>query len=325
MLKPKNTVGPVARHLARALTNETQMNNRTTSRQGSRKSSGWDVFLRPKPLAALFTAIAVVLVTVISTTNRPPPTTAKGPESPPAPPRSATTQTPPVLVVATNPSPPSSAAGRLEGWVKDRAGNSISDLLVSVRHGPETKTDRQGHFVLNNLSAGDQDLVIAPPSQRGQVAQHITIQANLPNQVTIVYDAQSSRLGLLSTVAPVDGSLVEVGPRSEYRFPVRGRCDGLGEILDRFEVWVLVRSELDERFWVQRPPAVVDPSSSTWVADVRLGDSKTPPSNGERWYLVVVAAAPDSGMGTIVNTPLLSALPAHIRGNVVTLETTVKP
>ena len=80
MLKPKNTVEQVASRLAETLASETQMNNKTTSRQGTRKPSRLDRFLRPKPLAALFTAIAVVLVAVISTTNRPPPTTVKRPD-----------------------------------------------------------------------------------------------------------------------------------------------------------------------------------------------------------------------------------------------------
>jgi hypothetical protein len=215
----------------------------------------------------------------------------------------------------------------LDGVVKDQTGNPVSNVRVSIQNGnaPEVITDQQGVFVFAELPIGDHILVIKPPSDRGQLLQHIQT-TNRVNQVTVVYNAQNSRLGLLSIVAPVDDGIVELRrDGTEFRAMIYGRCDGMADILEQFDIWILIRSQRDQLFWVQHPPAVVDPSSSSWRADVLFGNSETPPSDGEKWHVVVVAAHPNSLVRRVLNTEYLNELPPHINGNVITIETKIKP
>lgn len=217
--------------------------------------------------------------------------------------------------------------GRLEGTVTDRKGNPISDLLVSILNGPAAETDMQGIFVLNNVPEGDQLIVVKPPSGGGDVMLNVSVVSDQNNEINIVYDATTSRLGLLSITSPVDGGDLEIRKSVDsnndtiHRATIFGRCDGLGQIFQNgFNVWVLVSSERDGKFWVQFPSATIDPHNNTWRATVLLGNAQHPPSDGELWTMVAVAADSDSELGRILNTPELSLLPPHITSNVVSIE-----
>lgn len=211
--------------------------------------------------------------------------------------------------------------GRVEGSLKDLAGHPIADMTVSIRNGPEAKTDEDGNFVLNNVPVGVQLIEIQSPSSKGTTTQSVRITPNQTASVSVIFDSGASRLGLLSITDPVDGSSLEVGRvGSEFQAVVYGRCDGLTEILGQFDVWVLIRTEHDSRFWLQHPPAVIDPNSNTWRARVVFGGTGHPPKVGEHWDIVAVAARADSEIGHILNTPNLNLLPTHVRSSVVTVE-----
>jgi len=228
------------------------------------------------------------------------------------------------VAAATTPTSPVTT-GQLEGLLTDRAGNPISDISVSIRNGPETVTDMAGGFVLSNVPAGNQLIVVKPPSGEGQLTQNISIEANQTTKTSVIYNSATSRLGLLSITAPVDGGVLEVRPDGTvHRATIYGRSDGLAQVFGEFDVWVLISSERDESFWVQRPPALVDPNSNTWRANVLLGSEEHPPSDGDFWDIVAVAADADSDINRIISTPKLSELPPHIRSNVVTAVTQIK-
>lgn len=221
--------------------------------------------------------------------------------------------------------------GRLEGVITDRESNSLSDLSVSIQNGPAAKTDINGNFVLDGVEEGDQIIVVKPPSGGGQFSMNVSIRANQTSNVNIVYDAASSRLGLLSITAPVDGADLEVRQDLAdngvivHRATIFGRCDGLGQIFQNgFDIWVLITSERDGKFWVQFPAAVIDPNNNTWRANIVLGDAQHPPLNGELWTIVAVAADPDSGIDRITNTRKLTLLPPHVTSNVVSVTSQIK-
>lgn len=225
------------------------------------------------------------------------------------------------------PGAPVRTTGRLEGVLSDRSGRAISSMVVAVRSGPETSTDSFGSFVLNEVPAGDQLLEVRAPSDRGRKwTQHIRVSPEGTTKVNIAYNATSSRLGLFYISAPTDGSLLDVTKAGRQFFAeVYGRCDGLDEILGpRFDVWVLIRSQLDLKLWVQHPPALVALSEGTWKANIQLGGAETPPQNGEKWELVAVAAPAASDMKRILNVTSLSDLPEHIRANFVTIESRIR-
>jgi len=224
--------------------------------------------------------------------------------------------------------------GRLEGILTDREGNPISDMSVSISNGPATKTDIEGKFILNNVTEGDQIIVVKPPSGEGQFTLNFPVVADQINNVNIVYDTTTSRLGLLSIVAPIDGGDLEISqdnvdnngtPIIVHRATIYGRCDGLGQIfVNGFDVWVLVSSWRDGKYWVQFPAATVDPHNNTWRANIVLGDAQHPPVNGEMWTIIAVATAPDSGFDRIDATPKLSLLPPHVTSNVITVIAQIK-
>ena len=210
--------------------------------------------------------------------------------------------------------------GQLEGIFTDRSGSPISNISVSIRNGSQTITDISGKFILENVPAGNQILVVKPPSGRGEVTQNVWVEANQTTVANIVYDVDASMLGLLSITAPVDGGILEVRKDGiEHRATIYGRSDGLAQVLGDFDIWVLISSERDGLFWVQNPPALVDPNANTWRANILLGSEEHPPEDGELWDIVAIAAESDSEIGRILNTPKLSLLPPHISSNVVTV------
>jgi hypothetical protein len=224
------------------------------------------------------------------------------------------------------PTPVPNAIASLEGIVMDRSGKVLGDLSVSVRNGPETEVDTQGKFVLNNVPAGDQVIIVKSSHDvGGEVRQAVRLDAGKRNQTNIIYDSGSSRLGLLSVIAPVDGSTVNVasGPNGGV-VTVIGRCDGLAQIFGSFDVWVIVKPKGDAPFFVQHPSAVVDPNANTWRSDITLGDAANQPNDGDHWTLVIVATRPDSGIGHIGSTPNLNLLPQHITSNVVTFTSAIR-
>ena len=279
---------------------------------------------------------------VTATTRTKPPSPLAKPRSPPMEPPSTVgpVQKPPTMPDSSRPELPggtvptrdvqhsqqvSSALGRVEGVLTDKGGKALSGLTVSVEGGPESVTGTDGRFVLTEVAAGDRSLIVKSRSGVSELRHNIVVSAQGSNSATIVYDVKSSRLGLLSIVSPVDDGIVELREDGKvFRAEVFGRCDGLPQILDRFDIWVLIRSERDTRFWVQHPPAVVDPQANSWRADVLLGSPEIPPSTGERWHIVAAAAEADSEMRRIVNTPSLSLLPKCVQSNVVTVVTAKK-
>jgi len=220
---------------------------------------------------------------------------------------------------------PLPGGGRLEGALTDRSENPISGMRVGIRSGPQTQTDAQGNFVLNGAPTGDQMIIVeSANANTGQLAQNIHIATGQTTKTKIIYDAQTSQLGLLAITAPVDSGELEVRrDGNEHRATMYGRCDGLPQILGGFDIWVLIKSERDQRLWVQHPPAIIDTSARSWRANVMLGDPQHPPRNGERWDIVAVAAVSNSDIRRIANTPSLSQLPPHISSNVVTTITKI--
>lgn len=236
----------------------------------------------------------------------------------------------PLSPTSTNPATPAAMAtidqplnaGRLTGVLTDQAGSPISDMEVSVRNGPKTRTDKDGKFVLNNVPLGDQLIVVTPPSGKGNLTLNVRIDEGQNSQTSIVYDVSSGRIGLLAITAPVDDSSLEVlQDGTTYRAVIYGRCDGLKNVFDNFDVWVLVSSISDSKFWLQHPPAVIDPSTETWRAKILLGDPQHPPQDGEQWDIVAIAAESSSDIGRILNVGKLSLLPPNVGSNVVTVKT----
>lgn len=224
-----------------------------------------------------------------------------------------------------NTNPPSvSNTGRLEGTLTDRDRNPIKNITVSIPTGPKTRTDMQGVFILNDVPVGDQVIVIEPPSGKGQLAQNIKVEKGMTTKINIVYDPRTTVIGLLSITSPPDDSRIEVR-RSDVRVKIYGHCDGLAQVFNNnFEVWILVRSDKDGRYWVQHPSALVDLIQNTWRASAYLGDAQHPPSDGDRWDLMAVAANSGSEIRRITNVMSLDDLPPHIRSNVVSFETLVR-
>lgn len=221
---------------------------------------------------------------------------------------------------ATASQTPLPGTGRLKGVLTDRAGNPLTGLRVSIKNGPQTLSDAQGQFVLNGAPTGDQILVVENPHiNTGPLTQALALLEGQTTQTKIVYDAANAQLGLLAITAPLDTGELEIRrDGKEHRATVYGRCDGLGQMLGRFDVWVLLRSERDSRLWVQHPSAIIDAAAGTWRANVRLGDPAHPPRDGERWDLVAVAAEASSAIRQIANTPQLTLPPPHLSSNVVT-------
>lgn len=224
--------------------------------------------------------------------------------------------------------------GRLVGVLTDREGTPISDLTISILNGPATRTDVKGSFVLNNVAKGDQIIVVKPPSGDGQFTLNFTVTPDQTNNVNIVYDAATSRLGLLSIVSPVDEGELEVqrvsveenGTMINVHYAtVSGRCDGLEQIFTNgFDIWVFLGSEKDRLIWKQDTAPICDPHDNTWKVRVVLGNKDHPPENGEIWRILAIATSPDSGFDDITNTSKESSLPPHITSNVVFVETQIK-
>jgi hypothetical protein len=219
---------------------------------------------------------------------------------------------------------PAADVGRIAGTLTYRNGDPMAGMSVSIRNGPQAKSDSQGKFVMNDVPAGDRTLEVRTPSLKGEVTQNIRVEPGETTSVKVVHDPVTSRLGLLSITAPVDGSLLELRKEGDrYRASIFGRCDGLDQILGSFDIWVLISSESDSTYWAQRP-ALVDLSDSTWRATALFGAPEQPPKNDEHWNIVAVAASSGSGMERVMNTPRLNLLPPHISSNTVGVQTKLK-
>jgi hypothetical protein len=174
-------------------------------------------------------------------------------------------------------------------------------------------------------------LIIVEATAGGEFSQNIDVGENQITYVSLVFDPQTTRLGLLSIVSPIDGGGMDIrkdvldNNSTVHRATIYGRCDGLRQIFENgFDIWILIHSERDRFYWVQQPAAVVDFQDNTWRADIVLGDFAHPPVNGERWTIIAMAADPDSEFDRIINTPNLNLLPPHIASNVVTVESQIK-
>jgi hypothetical protein len=218
--------------------------------------------------------------------------------------------------------PPFAGSGVLVGYVKDRSGRPLSNLSVGISGGPETRTDGEGNFRLRATPVGDQTLVVKPGSGHGSLTRNVTIVDGVTNQIMLVYAVETSSLGLISITSLVDGGILEVKSDGKQRWAtIHGRCDGLPQVFDKFDIWLAVRSESDTVLWIQHPQAVIDFSTNEWIARIDVGDDKHPPRRGERWSIVAIAASPESEIAGVSNTPSLSLLGPHISSNVVSVET----
>lgn len=212
------------------------------------------------------------------------------------------------------------AGAKVAGTVVDRSGKPVSGLTVGIRGGPQSETDKDGRFILDGIAVGDH-VVEVTARGIGRLTQFVQVAASRTTNANIVYDSASSRIGLLSIGAPVDGAVMDLERAGEiFTGHVHGRSDGLGDILGRFEIWLLVRSSRDQRLWVQQPPALADATKSTWTGRVQFGSPEHPPVDGEKWEIIAVAAEAASLMRRILNTPSMSQLPQHISSNVVLVE-----
>jgi hypothetical protein len=239
------------------------------------------------------------------------------------------TQLPTSITPSIPSTPTAQFRGFVDGVLTDRNGTAIPNIKISIKNGPQTETDTQGIFVLENVPTGHQ-LIIVQAARGGEFSQNIYIEEIQKTTVNLVFDTQTTQLGLLSIVAPVDGGEMEIRKDNNsttivHRATIFGRCDGIREIFEgSFDVWVLISSEKDGRFWVQFPAATIDPQNNTWRANVVLGDSQNQPQDGEMWTIIAVAADLESGFDKILNTPKLSLLPSHIESNVVTVVAIIK-
>lgn len=224
---------------------------------------------------------------------------------------------------------PTAAAGtaRLEGVVIDRSGNALGGLSVGVKGGPKTNADTVGRFVLNNLPAGDQLIVVKSADGRGgEVTSNIRLEEGKLNRANILYDPGTSRLGLLSITAPVDGVPLDVPLMNNRRIvTVYGRCDGLGYVLgNNFQVWVLVKPPGDQLYFVQHPEAIIDAGANSWQADIYLGDETNPPADGSRWTLVALGVRPEADLKRLSAIRSPDDVPERINSNLVTFTAVIK-
>lgn len=242
--------------------------------------------------------------------------------------------TPVISPIATITDTPAAVlpSGYLEGVLTDKTGRAIPDIVISInrRNGPQTRTDSQGRFVLENVPLGTQEISVWVPNGK-VLTQFVHVEKS--TSITLIFDTEATLLGVLSIISPMDGGDLEIREevdsfdykKSLYRATIYGRADGLQQIFENgFNIWVLTNSNRNELYWLQRIPALVDSQHGTWRADIVLGTSDSPLVNGERWTIIAVAAEPGTGFDNILNTPNLNLLPPHISSNVVTVEAVIK-
>lgn len=225
---------------------------------------------------------------------------------------------------------PISYTGQVVGILTDRSSNGLTNMTISIENGPETTTDSLGSFVLENVPTGPQRIIVRAPTTSGQFNQNIFVNDNIVTTVSLVFDIETMQLGLLSITSPVSNSLLDAEPGVPHRQIITGRCDGLAQIYgsyQEFNIWVLVRAiQDDSHLWVQHPAALVDRNNNTWQTSIYMGDTKSPPYEGQRWVIIAVAAASDSGMDEILNiSGLEDLLFPIITSNVVSVDMNIDP
>ncbi|HEX5885992.1 MAG TPA: carboxypeptidase-like regulatory domain-containing protein [Pyrinomonadaceae bacterium] len=217
---------------------------------------------------------------------------------------------------------PTRGSERVVGSITDRAGNPLNNVTIGIKNNVETTTDQQGNFVLNGVPSGDQLLVARTAGGGGALTQNLAVEKGKTTHTRVIYDPVTSNMGVLSITEPIDGALLDIrGNGADHWAMVYGRCDGMAQLLGKFDIWLAVNSEHDTRYWIQHPPAIIDAGPCLWRAKVIIGSAEYPPRNGERWNIVALGVSADSQMGRVVNTPRLSMLPSHIASNAVTVET----
>lgn len=85
------------------------------------------------------------------------------------------TQVPVVANVPVLTVPNEQFTGLLEGILTDRSGAAIPNLRISIKNGPQTKTDAQGIFILENVPTGHQ-LILVQATMGGEFSQNIYVE-----------------------------------------------------------------------------------------------------------------------------------------------------
>ena len=96
----------------------------------------------------------------------------------------------PIVPNQTTPTPVmiiSSGQGSIQGVMSDRKGNKLSGLTVRIPNGPETMTDKDGKFVLNDVPSGDQQLMVTA-SNRSPLIQNVRVDSGQTITVNVIYD-----------------------------------------------------------------------------------------------------------------------------------------
>jgi hypothetical protein len=208
--------------------------------------------------------------------------------------------------------------GRVEGSVRDLAGRPVADTTVTILNGAEARTNEDGYFVLKDVPAGVQLIELSSRSSK-TATQSVRIEPHQTTPLSMIYDSATSKIGLLSITEPVNSAVLKVDrAESQFQGVVSGQCDGLKEILGRFEVWVLIRPEDGARSRLHLA-AVIDLNSNTWQATIPFGDAEHPWSNGRFWQIVAIAARSESDIKRILTMPTVNPLPVHIVSEVVTV------
>jgi hypothetical protein len=225
------------------------------------------------------------------------------------------------------------------GSVLEKHGSPIPDVEVRIGRGFTTVTDMHGKFVLNGVPPGDKILELRG-SYGHSATQSIKIKTTGTTELTAVYDKLDSQIGLLTITNPVSmgGWTLTSYPvqdahgrtKIQYAADVSGSCLGLWALYDQLGIWVLLKSERDNFFWVQRE-AIIDPSNNTWSAHVLLGDGTNLPQKDQQWDIIAVASEHSASSG--INKfqykreglPHPNDLPPHVTSNVVLIKLTDIP
>ena len=206
--------------------------------------------------------------------------------------------------------------GEIEGSVTDLAGRPLANITVRIQNGPETRTDENGLFVLSGVPPGIQ--LIETESSSNQIGtQTLSIPSTRKASVSLIYDAKTSRLGLVSITDPADGTMLKAARvGDEFRYVISGRCDGLKEMLGKFDVWVLIRQGDDSRLLLQRPAAITNPDSNAWQATVVFGKIAKSSPSGRRFEIFAIAVRSDSDLQHLLARPDSNVLRATAKSTI---------